>query len=503
MLKFLGVIVCILFATFLYASSAHAASANVMITHIQAGGVGVASQELVIIYNTSMDEVDITDWCVKNKSNVAFACFGTGLTNQTLALPPYSYATVATPAMATALAFSGFTVTYTPTNQSSGSIVGSTDTIKLVDAFGNEVDKQSWTTSLGAGMVYTRSTDPLFSYLYIDTDTASDWSVLPFQFLPNDQTVKRSPPPTNDVCPNIPDAQLVIPDDLEFDQFGNCVAPVITPLLKVTEVLPNAAGSDTGREFIELYNPNDFDVTLADYRIEIGPTFEKSYSFPVGSLVSARSYKAFSNSDIHFSLLNSSSRVRVVTATGALIDEIPAYDNPKDDVSWAWVDGAWKYTASTTPGAANAVTDDEPTNPTVTPDTRKPCASNQFRNPATGRCKLLATTSRSTLKPCNGNQYRSKETNRCRNLATSTTTRKPCKKGQERNPDTNRCRNSKAMPAADYAVLGAQTTSNGTWYIWAAIGGVLLLAVGYAIWEWRQEIASAFKKLRGFVRHAK
>lgn len=502
MLKFLGIIAGILFATVACVPSTHAASTSVVITHIQAGGVGVASQELVILYNNSMLEVDITDWCLKNKANVAFACFGTELTHQTLALPPYSYATAATPAMATALGFSGFTVTYTPTSQSSGSIVGSSDTIKLVDAFDNEVDKQSWTTSLASGMLYTRHTNQQLSYLYDDTDTASDWSIAPLQIMPNDQTIKRDPPPTNDVCPNIFDAQLVIPDGLVFDQFGNCVAPSATPLLLITELLANAIGSDADHEFIELHNPNDFDVSLAEYRLWVGPTFEKSFAFPAGSSIPARSYKAFSNAEIHYTLLNTSSRVRIMTTNDVLIDEIPSYESPKENFSWAKFGGVWKYTNAPTPGIANKENVDDET-PVAENDTRKPCAANQFRNPATGRCKLLATTSGATLKPCRVNQYRSPETHKCRNVAQSSTSRKPCKEGQERNPDTNRCRNVKVMPTADYAVLGAQTTNNGAWYIWAAIGGVLLLAIGYAMWEWRQEIGGLFRRLRKFVRPGK
>ncbi len=79
----------------------------------------------------------------------------------------------------------------------------------------------------------------------------------------------------------------------------------------------------------------------------------------------------------------------------------------------------------------------------------------------------------------------------------------PCKTGQERNPDTNRCRNIVgAMPKADYAPK--QTASNSNNYIiWLSLAVVGMVAVGYGIWEWRQEINNGRLKLLSFLKHRK
>ena len=80
----------------------------------------------------------------------------------------------------------------------------------------------------------------------------------------------------------------------------------------------------------------------------------------------------------------------------------------------------------------------------------------------------------------------------------------PCTAGQERNPDTNRCRNVKQMPVTDYAVLGAETTSEpDQWYIFLAIGIGLLAALVYAAWEWRAELRGILGKVVRFVRRPK
>ena len=158
-------------------------------------------------------------------------------------------------------------------------------------------------------------------------------------------------------------------------------------------------------------------------------------------------------------------------------------------------------------------------------DTRVPCREDQFRNPATGRCKSMNSTV-STLKPCRADQYRSQETGRCRAIASDVlSSLKPCKDGQfrnpatgrckkiaslddldglkpcpagkERNPATNRCRNIKttAMPLTDYAV--EPTRQPATMFSgWLAIAGITAAAVGYGVWEWRAELAQFARRIR-------
>jgi hypothetical protein len=94
---------------------------------------------------------------------------------------------------------------------------------------------------------------------------------------------------------------------------------------------------------------------------------------------------------------------------------------------------------------------------------------------------------------CNEDEERNPTTNRCRKIVVASVAA-ACKEGQERNLETNRCRTVTKMPSADYAVLGAATENEGNWYVWAVIGGVVLLALGYAIWEWHDEMGKFFRQ---------
>lgn len=128
------------------------------------------------------------------------------------------------------------------------------------------------------------------------------------------------------------------------------------------------------------------------------------------------------------------------------------------------------------------------------------CEADQYRNPETGRCRKIATTA--SVTPCKEGQYRSEETNRCRNIVAAGS-QAPCAEGQERNPDTNRCRNvlAKSVPDAAFAVQPVQEGMRA-FVGWWALGGIGVLAAGYAGWEWRREIGTTLRKfsLKGLFR---
>ena len=71
-----------------------------------------------------------------------------------------------------------------------------------------------------------------------------------------------------------------------------------------------------------------------------------------------------------------------------------------------------------------------------------------------------------------------------------------CGEGRERNPETNRCRNVKrtAPPPASFAVEPVKEAAS-VFVGWWVLGAVVAAAVGYAGWEWRDEIGRAVRKV--------
>lgn len=456
------------------APPASADSTQVLITHVQAGANGGAAKELVAIYNNSPQEVSITDWCITNKSSTSFACFLSEVPGQDVMLPGFAYA------LAVSDKFSkdhgGFTRTiYTPSNGSFGSITGGGDIITLIDSNHSVIDSIAWTKTLAGGEVLVRDHDPVDPNRYIDTDDAGDFKVALADLYPEDQTY------------------LTEPEYVEEEE----QAPILP--VTITELLPNAKGTDKGNEYIELYNPNDTAIKLSNYQLLVGIDNPKSYTLP-DILIEPGQYLYFSDTQLGYALANSSGKAAIMDVIGNLIYETDVYSNPKDDMAWALIDGVWQYTNQPTPGLKNTKSKIIYSVIKAKTSTLKPCAQNQYRNPETNRCRTIQLASKE-LTPCQPGQERNPDTNRCRKIQSSQSIVSECPEGKVRNPETNRCRNEIKMSDADYGVKGQTTeVSNSNWYIWAAIGVAVLAGLSYAAWEWRKELIDLLVNLRSKFR---
>ncbi len=292
----------------------------------------------------------------------------------------------------------------------------------------------------------------------------------------------------HDECDNLPDTQTAIPDLMIRGEDNDCV--IDHSPLELTEILPNADGSDIGNEFIEIHNSGDTTINLTYYAIKIGGN-SKIYSFPIGASIGPGEYRSFSDSEMKFTLVNTSSRV-VLTAIGDVVfGDTGVYTSPAEDESWALINSNWQYTNRPTPGAKNLVSIQQADSGSSA-SSPKPCEANHYRSPETGRCRKIKTTTRT---PCKANQYRSEETGRCRKVL-GASTRKPCKANQYRSEETGRCRKlpNSTVPDAAFAVQPIKDTGV-TFVGWWALGGIGLLAIGYGAWEWRQELVALWLRL--------
>ncbi len=127
----------------------------------------------------------------------------------------------------------------------------------------------------------------------------------------------------------------------------------------------------------------------------------------------------------------------------------------------------------------------------------QPCKEGQYRSEETNRCRSIASTAAAVLKPCADDQFRNPETNRCKKIASSEDILQPCDAGFERNLETNRCRKITASNSVPLASFPIEKVTEGAkvFAAWWALGGVLLLGAGYAIWEYHREIAASFKRI--------
>lgn len=480
---FLGLVVC---AGSACVTPTHASSADsVVLVHIQAGSPNSAKEELVSIYNNSANPVDITGWCLKNKSQVEFSCFDTTSPSLSFSLPPYSFAVAVSEQFAVAhqLSSESYTQAFSITNQSSGSIVNSADTVSLINKEKEIVDEYSWVSAIPSGKSAIRNQSISNPNTYDTFDPILSWS---------NMTLTEIPPSEVETIEH----QLPVLSEEPENEMPLETAVILHPLL--TEVFPNPIGNDSEREFIEVFNPSDTEeIHLSDYTIRIGKTLEKVYSFPLNTMLQPLEYRSFYNSEIPFILLNTTSKLRLVFE-GRDIGEVVEYMEPEEDTTWSFIDSVWRY-GIPTPNEQNQKfkLDENHTVKAQAVSEQKPCAANQYRSTETNRCRLI-TTAAASIKECSAGQYRHPDTNRCRNSASPASTLTPCKEGQERNTETNRCRSIVKMTNAEHAVKAEATESNVgvRWYWWVSIGGVVTAIATYAVWEWRVELQKAFIVLR-------
>lgn len=128
---------------------------------------------------------------------------------------------------------------------------------------------------------------------------------------------------------------------------------------------------------------------------------------------------------------------------------------------------------------------------------KKPCKSDQYRNPKTGRCHKIAAPT--TPKTCPAGKTLNPVTNRCKEEAKPNEI-KPCKEGYERNETTHRCRkihkNTGATNPVEVPKLGDNKENqkkdfNGT----AAVAGSAAVGFGIAIFQFKNEIFVIIRKI--------
>ena len=330
--------------------------------------------------------------------------------------------------------------------------------------------------------------------------------------------------------------------------------------LEVSEVAPSLTD-----QFIELYNSNEKELSLESCILQINT---RVYQFPAGGSVQGNEFLVVYPTEINTALARTTAgEVRILSSSGEVVNSLK-YSTPKDDRSVIGDEyGNSVWTLKPTPGSENEYVKyasceegywrNEETgkcNKNVEVSTAADCGEGRERNPVSGRCRNIPTakeyapckdgqyrseeTNRcrnialagGTLKPCKEGQYRSEETNRCRSIASAARTLKPCAddqfrnpetnrckkiasadeltdcgEGRERNPATNRCRNivASTAPAIGFSPEKVQQVAGATWGWWV-FGGVSILALGYAGWQWRWELKQLAIRVRSvFARNDK
>lgn len=210
----------------------------------------------------------------------------------------------------------------------------------------------------------------------------------------------------------------------------------------ISELLPNPSSpiSDVTGEFIELFNTTDQTISLQGYKLLTGTNLSHSYVFK-DQQINPSEYKAFYSNDTHATLSNSGGKVQLQSSDGTIINETLAYPSSPDGQSWAWDGTTWIWTATPTPNAQNAIS----------------------FPPVVSESKVSKAKS-----------------------AKKTAVKKTKTSGKVKGASTTAPKKSTGDAQTSPAPMHTP--------VLAGVGG---LAVLYGVYEYRQDIANAFRKFRG------
>ena len=465
-------------------------SANDQLSHLH---------EAVIIKNDSEDELDITNWCIYYASVAAdfsdgtkrkIGCFTPANSSEKLFLEGNSIVRLGS----FEASFFDPSIFYLPSfSQGLGNEKGK---ILLLDG-GVEKDRVEWgvhpnALDLKGGAVFGRKVDDRGVLIYTGISNND------FKIIENiDITSRAGIIKKTDVCLETTGFQLNIEECTASSPTNNpsledYVAPVHT--LQITEFFANPSGTDTGKEFIELYNFGDGSVNLAEYTLIVegsSASSKKTHKLPDMSIQRNEYIALYNNTPLTFSLNNTAGKISIMHSS-QVVDE-SRYTNTKEGYSWALIGDGFSL-AIPSPNAPNLLEDIVLVDDKGKITEVKPCAIDQERNPLTGRCRKIATVAAPT--PCKAGQERNPATGRCRNIPVKKTPT-PCKVGQERNPATGRCRNIKLKipPKTGDGVKAVAIKESETFLIWVLAAVMLTGALGYIGWEWRHEIKQYIKRI--------
>ena len=298
-----------------------AASDGIVISEVSMGSEDSASTEFVELYNNSSSAIDISSWSLYYRSAT-----GTSWTKKAAIAPAtvvssHSFYLISTEAGSSTHLTSGMA--------QSGGVLQLRDSKSLV------MDMLGWgstSLSLGSPSVSAQAGESL----YRQYDESSSTMV--------------------DSSDNLNDFYITAnetPDGLPAVEVEDPQTTTSYPNIIISELYPNPPSdqSESSDEFIELYNPNNFDVDLNGWLLKDA----SSNTFIVkNKTIAAYSYLVFTSAESKLSLNNTGDVVRLVSPSAQLIDETADYGEAKEGLSWAVVDNSWNWTVSPTPSVSNS-----------------------------------------------------------------------------------------------------------------------------------------------------
>ena len=416
-------------------------STSILISEILTGTSTGAGQEFVELYNSTSSSINITGWGVDYKP--ATSTTWSRKSDLSGLIAPFSYFLVAPRS-------------FYPDSDAdwSSTLAAAGGHIRIVDNTGRVIDLVGYgnaNSPEGKAAAAPQSnqsierlpgrTDQFAGNGQDTNDNSKDFII---RTDPEPQTSKSEIEPRE---VSLPPAEDELDAEPIFDNY---------PTLIISELFvdPESPLTDADDEYIELYNPNDFEVTYEGYILKGGSNFRNSYVLPAGK-IAPNQYIAFMSSQTKIPLSNSGGSVQLFDPESRLVDQTQSYTSAKPGQSWALDGGLWGWSLMPTKGAQNIFT-----LPTAV---------------------ALSSTIKKTTKPA-AKSTKTKAPTKPKKASTKSIKTKSTKAGAKQKSKQIKVAAARIKPASWLLIVLAVFT------------------IGYAIYEFRHDISNSYKKFRGNIR---
>ncbi|MBI5152642.1 lamin tail domain-containing protein [Candidatus Peregrinibacteria bacterium] len=126
-----------------------------------------------------------------------------------------------------------------------------------------------------------------------------------------------------------------------------------TDEVSITEIFPNPAGTDTAKEWVEIYNESNKKINLGNWEIQTDN--KRKYAIKDKTFISANAYLAV---NLKIPLKNSGAHISLIDPEGNIVDEVD-YPQSRENLSYAKTvsnnSTAWEWTKDITPSKENPI----------------------------------------------------------------------------------------------------------------------------------------------------
>lgn len=262
-------------------------------------------------------------------------------------------------------------------------------------------------------------------------------------------------------------------EDEGYGMVSQCAGLMFSEILSYYE-------SIKAEQFIEIYNPTSEQILLDGCKIRY-----KNKDYNLGGIIPAEKYYLYYPKG--FSLTKNPTNfnsLELVDVDGKVVSKMTYPNGQRKGTSYAFIGydsnavEIWKTTYAPTPGEPNNYQE------------FKTCEAGKVLNEATGNCVKVTSVEEKT---CKDGYFLNILTGRCNKV--KTVEEKTCKEGYYLNPETNRCKKIKENTGANYSLEPEKYEEESSFVALYVVIGVVLVGLGYLVYEFRHEILKLFRKV--------